>query len=216
MRHLSADFVVCVLSFFSLSSFFLLLSSLLLFSSLYKRPWTFLSICTGTQTLAVCPLSVSQSSDSFFLLFTSKNFSLLSYSISALLFFSTKIEIENPKTASLGTHWPSCAFSEVPVFFIFLGVFMKSGKIVLRPRMSTNLWQLSVPSGPIMPWSRTFSALVRDTFFSLCRRDRKQDSYVISCMHSFIHSFFVTSCSWAIYIFLFLSGNFYFKKSLVW
>lgn len=69
------------------------------------------------------------------------------------------------------SHWPSCSFSEVPVFFIFLGVFMKSGKMVRRPRMSTNLWQLSAPSGPIMPWSRTFRALVRDTFFSLQQRE---------------------------------------------
>lgn len=44
---------------------------------------------------------------------------------------------------------------------------MKSGKIVLRPRMSTNLWQLSVPSGPIMAWSSTFRALLREIFFSL-------------------------------------------------
>lgn len=48
---------------------------------------------------------------------------------------------------------------------------MKSGKMVRRPRMSTNLWQLSAPSGPIMPWSRTFRALVRDTFFSLQQRE---------------------------------------------
>lgn len=64
-------------------------------------------------------------------------------------------------------YWPSCSFSTVPVFFIFLGVFIKSGKTVRKPRMSTNLWQLSVPSGPIIAWSRTFRALVRDTFFSL-------------------------------------------------
>lgn len=67
--------------------------------------------------------------------------------------------------------WPSCSFSEAPLFFIFLGVFMKSGKMVLKPRMSTNLWQLSAPSGPIIPWSRTFRALVRDIFFSLQKRE---------------------------------------------
>lgn len=44
---------------------------------------------------------------------------------------------------------------------------MKSGKMVRKPRMSTNLWQLSVPSGPIMAWSSTFRALLRETFFSL-------------------------------------------------
>lgn len=70
----------------------------------------------------------------------------------------------------LFTDWPSCSFSEAPVFFIFFGVFMKSGKMVRKPRMSTNLWQLSVPSGPIIPWSRTFRALVRDNFFSLQQR----------------------------------------------
>ena len=47
---------------------------------------------------------------------------------------------------------------------------MKSGKMVRKPRMSTNLWQLSAPSGPIIPWSRTFRALVRDIFFSLQQR----------------------------------------------
>lgn len=67
----------------------------------------------------------------------------------------------------LGAHLPSCSFSVVPTFFIFLGDFMKSGKMVLRPRMSTNLWQLSVPSGPIMAWSSTFRALLREIFFSL-------------------------------------------------
>lgn len=48
---------------------------------------------------------------------------------------------------------------------------MKSGKMVRKPRMSTNLWQLSAPSGPIIPWSRTFRALVRDIFFSLQQRE---------------------------------------------
>lgn len=67
------------------------------------------------------------------------------------------------------TGLPSCSFSVVPTFFIFLGDFMKSGKMVLRPRMSTNLWQLSVPSGPIMAWSSTFRALLREIFFSLWR-----------------------------------------------
>lgn len=67
------------------------------------------------------------------------------------------------------TGLPSCSFSVVPTFFIFLGDFMKSGKMVLRPRMSTNLWQLSVPSGPIMAWSSTFRALLREIFFSLRR-----------------------------------------------
>lgn len=62
---------------------------------------------------------------------------------------------------------PSCSFSVVPTFLIFRGDFMKSGKMVRKPRMSTNLWQLSVPSGPIMAWSSTFRALLRETFFSL-------------------------------------------------
>lgn len=39
--------------------------------------------------------------------------------------------------------------------------------MVRKPRMSTNLWQLSVPSGPIMAWSNTFRALLREIFFSL-------------------------------------------------
>lgn len=39
--------------------------------------------------------------------------------------------------------------------------------MVRKPRMSTNLWQLSVPSGPIMAWSSTFRALLREIFFSL-------------------------------------------------
>lgn len=50
---------------------------------------------------------------------------------------------------------------------------MKSGKMVLRPRMSTNLWQLSVPSGPIMAWSSTFRALLREIFFSLWKESCK-------------------------------------------
>ena len=50
---------------------------------------------------------------------------------------------------------------------IFLGDFIKRGKMVRKPRMSTNLWQLSVPSGPIMAWSSTFRALLREIFFSL-------------------------------------------------
>lgn len=70
--------------------------------------------------------------------------------------------------------WPSCSFSEAPVFLIFFGVFMKSGKMVRKPKMSTNLWQLSAPSGPIIPWSRTFMALVRDIFFSLEQRKIKE------------------------------------------
>lgn len=61
---------------------------------------------------------------------------------------------------------PSCSFSVVPTFLIFLGDFIK-GKMVRKPRMSTNLWQLSVPSGPIMAWSSTFRALLREIFFSL-------------------------------------------------
>lgn len=75
------------------------------------------------------------------------------------------------KKSVLISDWPSCSFSEAPVFFIFFGVFMKSGKMVRKPRMSTNLWQLSAPSGPIIPWSRTFRALVRDIFFSLQQRE---------------------------------------------
>lgn len=51
---------------------------------------------------------------------------------------------------------------------------MKSGKMVLRPRMSTNLWQLSVPSGPIMAWSSTFRALLREIFFSLWGDKKKR------------------------------------------
>lgn len=62
---------------------------------------------------------------------------------------------------------PSCSFSVVPTFLIFLGDFIKRGKMVRKPRMSTNLWQLSVPSGPIMAWSSTFRALLREIFFSL-------------------------------------------------
>lgn len=68
---------------------------------------------------------------------------------------------------------PSCSFSVVPTFFIFLGDFMKRGKMVLRPRISTNLWQLSVPSGPIMAWSSTFRALLREIFFSLWKQRGK-------------------------------------------
>lgn len=44
---------------------------------------------------------------------------------------------------------------------------MNRGKMVRKPRISTNLWQLSVPSGPIMAWSSTFRALLREIFFSL-------------------------------------------------
>lgn len=74
----------------------------------------------------------------------------------------------------LATDLPSCSFSVVPTFLIFLGDFMKSGKMVLRPRMSTNLWQLSVPSGPIMAWSSTFRALLREIFFSLWGDKKKR------------------------------------------
>lgn len=62
---------------------------------------------------------------------------------------------------------PSCSFSVVPTFLIFLGDFIKRGKMVRKPRMSTNLWQLCVPSGPIMAWSSTFRALLLEIFFSL-------------------------------------------------
>lgn len=79
---------------------------------------------------------------------------------------------------------PSCSFSEAPVFFIFFGVFMKRGKMVRNPRMSTNLWQLSAPSGPIMPWSRTFIELVRDIFFSLQQRGHNGGVTVTLCSNT--------------------------------
>ena len=81
------------------------------------------------------------------------------------------VSLISPDTCKGGwlLHWalPSCSFSVVPTFLIFLGDFIKRGKMVRKPRMSTNLWQLSVPSGPIMAWSSTFRALLREIFFSL-------------------------------------------------
>lgn len=44
---------------------------------------------------------------------------------------------------------------------------MKRGNTVRRPKMSTNLLQLSLPSGPARAWSRTFNDPLRDIFFSL-------------------------------------------------
>lgn len=84
---------------------------------------------------------------------------------------SGRLSALSPATPKLGQllqqALPSCSFSVVPTFLIFLGDFMKRGKMVRKPRMSTNLWQLSVPSGPIMAWSSTFNALLREIFFSL-------------------------------------------------
>lgn len=54
-----------------------------LLPTLDKRPWFFLSLFALAHTLAVCTVSVTQSSDPLFLL----NYSLLSISISASFFF---------------------------------------------------------------------------------------------------------------------------------
>ena len=61
------------------------------------------------------------------------------------------------------------------------GVFMNRGKMVRRPRISTNLLQLSAPSGPVSAWSSTLSAPLRDSFFSLTG-DRKVFVYKHYCV----------------------------------
>ena len=66
---------------------------------------------------------------------------------------------------------PSNSFGGGPAFNDF-GVFMKSGKIVRKPRISTNFWQLSVPSTPVMAWFNTLIAQFLDNFFSLQERIR--------------------------------------------
>lgn len=61
---------------------------------------------------------------------------------------------------------PSSSSEAGPAFELF-GVFMKSGKMVRSPRISTNFWLLSTPSTPVMAWLSTFIAQFRDNFFSL-------------------------------------------------
>ena len=66
---------------------------------------------------------------------------------------------------------PSNSLGGGPAFNDF-GVFMKSGNIVRKPRISTNFWQLSVPSIPVMAWFNTLMAQFLDNFFSLQERIR--------------------------------------------
>ena len=63
--------------------------------------------------------------------------------------------------------WPCISLRPRPAFLVGAGVFMKSGKMLRRPRMSTNFWQLSAPSAPVRAWFSTRTALQRDSFFSL-------------------------------------------------
>lgn len=72
---------------------------------------------------------------------------------------------------------PSC-WSTVKSLFR-LGVFMKIGNTVRRPRISTNLLQLSRPSGPINAWSNTFNEPFRDNFFSLQLLKKKIYIYIL-------------------------------------
>ncbi|PRD20906.1 UNVERIFIED_CONTAM: hypothetical protein NCL1_53298 [Trichonephila clavipes] len=60
----------------------------------------------------------------------------------------------------------SCCSTDNPFFQFFFGVFIKRGKIDLKPKISTNLLQLSAPSALHIAWSRTFRAPLRDIFFS--------------------------------------------------
>ena len=60
-----------------------------------------------------------------------------------------------------------------PFLPCLFGVFMKRGKMVLSPRMSTNLLQQSAPSGPVRAWSRTLRAPLRESFFSLTKWEIK-------------------------------------------
>uniref|UniRef100_A0A0E9WD48 Uncharacterized protein n=1 Tax=Anguilla anguilla TaxID=7936 RepID=A0A0E9WD48_ANGAN len=113
--------------------------------------------CTASRYLKCSSISLSTFSQSF-------SVNLLRSRDLCWAFRFLSIEAMMEQTCS------SCSLSDTPAFLIFLGVFMNSGKMVLKPRMSTNLWQLSEPSGPIMPWSRTLSALMRDIFFSLSMR----------------------------------------------
>ena len=61
-----------------------------------------------------------------------------------------------------------------------LGVFIKSGKTVRRPRMSTNFWQLSVPSTPVIAWFNTFIPQLRDIFFSLVHMVAKEQTWHVN------------------------------------
>ena len=60
--------------------------------------------------------------------------------------------------ATIDTTCSSCCSTLTPFRFCFLGVFMNNGKIVLKPRTSTNLLQLSFPSDPDSAWFSTFNA----------------------------------------------------------
>ena len=46
----------------------------------------------------------------------------------------------------------------------FNWLFLTNGKMVLSPKISTNLLQQSFPSGPMRAWSRTLSAPFRETW----------------------------------------------------
>lgn len=70
---------------------------------------------------------------------------------------------------------PSYSSADIPFLFCFFGVFINRGKIVLRPRMSTNLAQFSFPSSPVNAWFNTFNAPFLDIFFSLQEDHRHRD-----------------------------------------
>ena len=83
--------------------------------------------------------------------------------------------IEYLKRSHIGYDWssPSSSSGGGPARPCF-GVFMKRGKTVLKPRMSTNFWQLSEPSLPVIAWFSTLMAQLRDSFFSLvCKEMHK-------------------------------------------
>lgn len=62
---------------------------------------------------------------------------------------------------------PSCSSVVKIRRRFFFGVFINSGNMVRRPRISTNLLQFSFPSGPDIAWSNTLRDPFRDNFFSL-------------------------------------------------
>ena len=91
---------------------------------------------------------------------------------------------------------PSSSSEEGPALAV-LGVFMKRGKMVRRPRMSTNFWLLSTPSMPVIEWFSTLMAQFRDSFFSLGARqaDTGHDSFdtydCLVCSSSYFFFFFL-------------------------
>lgn len=101
------------------------------------------------------------------LLFAKLYVSVLKQKASSSIFFfhiNSTLLREEKKTKKCCI--PSSSSEAGPAFELF-GVFMKSGKMVRSPRISTNFWLLSTPSTPVMAWLSTLIAQFRDNFFSL-------------------------------------------------